>query len=70
MDEDVDGHSVLENALAVFDCEVTEMLPHCDHAIIVGRVCAVRTSPGSFPLVYWQGDDRLFERPVGSHGAR
>jgi flavin reductase (DIM6/NTAB) family NADH-FMN oxidoreductase RutF len=64
------GTPVLENALAAFDCEVTEMLPHCDHAIIVGRVCAVRTSTGPLPLVYWRGDYHLFERIIGSSGAR
>jgi flavin reductase (DIM6/NTAB) family NADH-FMN oxidoreductase RutF len=60
------GAPLLENALVAFDCEVTEMLPHCDHAIIVGRVCAIRISSGSFPLVYWQGDYRSFERTTGS----
>jgi flavin reductase (DIM6/NTAB) family NADH-FMN oxidoreductase RutF len=64
------GTPVLENALAVFDCEVTQMLPHCDHAIIVGRICAVRTSPGSFPLVYWHGDYHPFERGIGNPGVR
>jgi flavin reductase (DIM6/NTAB) family NADH-FMN oxidoreductase RutF len=44
---------VLENSLAAFDCEVTEILPRDDHAIVVGRVCA-RTSPGCFPPVCWQ----------------
>lgn len=56
------GTPVLDEALAAFDCEVTEMLPHCDHAIIIGRVCAVRTSTGSSPLVYWQGNYHPFER--------
>jgi flavin reductase (DIM6/NTAB) family NADH-FMN oxidoreductase RutF len=64
------GTPVLENALAAFDCEVGEMLPCHDHAIVVGRVCAVHASPGSFPLVYWQGDYHPFERAVGSTGAR
>jgi flavin reductase (DIM6/NTAB) family NADH-FMN oxidoreductase RutF len=64
------GTPVLENALAAFDCEVTEMLPHCDHAIIVGRVCAMRSSTGSFPLVYWHGDYRLFDRAAASAKAR
>jgi flavin reductase (DIM6/NTAB) family NADH-FMN oxidoreductase RutF len=63
------GTPVLENALAAFDCEVTEMLPHCVHAIIVGRVRAVRTSTGALPLVYWQGDYHPFERTIGSSGA-
>jgi flavin reductase (DIM6/NTAB) family NADH-FMN oxidoreductase RutF len=56
------GTPLLENALAAFDCEVTEMLPHCDHAIIVGRVCAARTSTGALPLVYWRGEYRALER--------
>lgn len=56
------GAPVLDNALATLDCEVTEMLPHCDHAIVVGRVCAARTSTGSLPLVYWQGDYHSFDR--------
>ena len=55
----------LENALAAFDCEVAEMLPRYDHAIIIGRVCAVRAAPGSSPLVYWRGDYHPFERSVG-----
>jgi flavin reductase (DIM6/NTAB) family NADH-FMN oxidoreductase RutF len=58
------GAPLLENALAAFDCEVTEMLPHCDHAIIVGRVCAIRVATGSLPLVYWQGNYRSFERAI------
>src|SRR5258708_6138702 len=39
---------VLENALAAFDCAVAEMLPRYDHAIIIGRICAVRARAGSF----------------------
>lgn len=64
------GAPVLESALAALDCEVTEVLPHCDHAIVVGRVCAVRTSAGSLPLVYWQGDYHRFDQAVGSGGDR
>lgn len=56
---------VLENALAAFDCEVAAMLPRYDHAIVIGRVCAAHASPGSFPLVYWQGDYHPLERMVG-----
>jgi flavin reductase (DIM6/NTAB) family NADH-FMN oxidoreductase RutF len=63
------GTPVLENALAAFDCEVAEMLPRHDHAIVIGRICAVRASTGSFPLVYWQGDYHPFERAIGSAGA-
>jgi flavin reductase (DIM6/NTAB) family NADH-FMN oxidoreductase RutF len=60
------GTPVLETALAAVDCEVTEMLPRYDHAIVIGRVRAVRASPGSFPLVYWQGDYHPFDRAVES----
>lgn len=56
---------VLEDALAAFDCEVAEMLPRYDHAVIIGHVCAVRACPGAFPLVYWQGDYHPFERAIG-----
>ncbi|SDT54587.1 flavin reductase family protein [Bradyrhizobium canariense] len=64
------GTAVLENALAAFDCEVTEMLPRYDHAIIIGRVCALRASAGSFPLVYWQGGYHPFERAIVNPGDR
>ena len=57
---------VLENALAAFDCKVAEMISRYDHVIIIDRVCAVRARPGSFPLVYRQGDYDPFERTVGS----
>jgi flavin reductase (DIM6/NTAB) family NADH-FMN oxidoreductase RutF len=60
------GTPVFGNALAAFDCEVAEKLPRYDHAIVIGRVGAVRASPGSFPLVYWQGDYHPFEGTVGS----
>jgi flavin reductase (DIM6/NTAB) family NADH-FMN oxidoreductase RutF len=60
------GTPVLENALAAFDCEVAEMLPRYDHAIIIGRVCAVQACPGSFPLIYWQGDYHPFKRAIES----
>ena len=53
---------VLENGLAALDCAVEEMLPRYDHAIIIGRVCAVRVRPGAFPLIYWQGDYRRLEQ--------
>ncbi len=60
------GAPVLETALASFDCEVEEMLPRYDHAIIIGRICAVSSGTGFCPLVYWQGDYHPFERTVGS----
>jgi flavin reductase (DIM6/NTAB) family NADH-FMN oxidoreductase RutF len=56
------GTPILENSLAALDCAVEEMLPRYDHSIIIGRVRAIAVSPGSFPLVYWQGDYHPFER--------
>jgi flavin reductase (DIM6/NTAB) family NADH-FMN oxidoreductase RutF len=60
------GTPVLENALAAFDCEVVERLPRYDHAIIIGGVCGAQACPGSFPLIYWRGDYRPFERAIES----
>jgi flavin reductase (DIM6/NTAB) family NADH-FMN oxidoreductase RutF len=64
------GTPILENGLTSLDCDVEEMLPRYDHSIIIGRVRAVSVCPGSFPLVYWQGDYHPFERPAGSTGPR
>lgn len=61
----VTGSPVLEKALAALDCEAEEMLSRYDHAIVVGRVCAIQTDPGSLPLVYWDGDYHPFERARG-----
>jgi flavin reductase (DIM6/NTAB) family NADH-FMN oxidoreductase RutF len=60
------GTLILENALAALDCEVEEMLSRYDHAIVIGRVRAVRVRVGAFPLVYWQGDYHPFERVVAN----
>jgi hypothetical protein len=54
--------------LLALDCEVEEMLPRHDHSIVIGRVCAVSICPGSFPLVYWQGDYHPFQRAAGRAG--
>jgi flavin reductase (DIM6/NTAB) family NADH-FMN oxidoreductase RutF len=59
----VTGTPMLETALAVLDCDLDEVLPRYDHAIIIGRVRAARVQPGAFPLVYWMGDYHPFERP-------
>jgi flavin reductase (DIM6/NTAB) family NADH-FMN oxidoreductase RutF len=64
------GTPILENGLAALDCEVDEMLPRYDHAIVIGRVRAVRLRVGVPPLVYWQGDYHPFERVVASTARR
>jgi flavin reductase (DIM6/NTAB) family NADH-FMN oxidoreductase RutF len=57
------GTPILENALAALDCEVEEMLPRYDHSIVIGRVRAATSCPGSHPLVYWQRDYIHFSGP-------
>jgi flavin reductase (DIM6/NTAB) family NADH-FMN oxidoreductase RutF len=59
----VTGTPTLETALAVLDCDLEEVLPRYDHAIIIGRVRAARVRPGAFPLVYWMGNYHPLERP-------
>ena len=54
----VTGTPVLEQALAVLDCEVEEIIERHTSAIVVGRVVAVKveeeaTTPVS--LAYWRG---------------
>jgi flavin reductase (DIM6/NTAB) family NADH-FMN oxidoreductase RutF len=60
------GTPLLEHGLACLDCEVEDMQPRYDHGIIIGRVRAVTGDPGSFPLVYWQGDYHAFARAAAT----
>lgn len=50
------GAPLLANALAAFDCEAEEVLDRHSHAIVIGRVRAVRIAPGQGPLLYWRGE--------------
>ena len=50
------GAPLLSDALAAFDCAVEEIIERHSHAIIIGRVEAVRRSGGGGALVYWRGD--------------
>jgi flavin reductase (DIM6/NTAB) family NADH-FMN oxidoreductase RutF len=59
----VSGTLLLDTALAAIDCEVEEMLPRYDHAVVIGRVRAARVLAEAYPLVYWQGGYHPF-----SHG--
>jgi flavin reductase (DIM6/NTAB) family NADH-FMN oxidoreductase RutF len=54
------GTPILKDGLAALDCEVDEMLSRYDHAIVIGRVRAVRIRLGAPPLVYWQGNYHPF----------
>lgn len=51
----VTGARLLKGAPAAFDCTVEEMLDRATHTILIGRVMAVRTTPGAGALTYWHG---------------
>ncbi|MFZ4534220.1 MAG: flavin reductase family protein [Alsobacter sp.] len=56
----VTGSPVLAGALATFDCVVEELIERHSHAIVIGRVTAIRIGPRDPALVYWRGDyDRI-----------
>jgi flavin reductase (DIM6/NTAB) family NADH-FMN oxidoreductase RutF len=50
------GAPLLADALASFDCALEEIIERHTHAIVIGRVEAVRRSSGGGALVYWRGD--------------
>ncbi|HUN48764.1 MAG TPA: flavin reductase family protein [Stellaceae bacterium] len=63
------GAPLLDTALAALDCEVEESLARYDHAIVIGRIIAMRVRADGPPLVYWQGDYHPFEQIVGARKA-
>jgi flavin reductase (DIM6/NTAB) family NADH-FMN oxidoreductase RutF len=46
---------VLDGALANLDCRVENITEWHSHAIVIGRVAAVRITANESPLVYWCG---------------
>ncbi|MES2540526.1 MAG: flavin reductase family protein [Pseudomonadota bacterium] len=54
----VTGARLLTGAPAAFDCTVEEMIDRATHTILIGRVRAVRVTPGAGALVYWNGGYR------------
>lgn len=50
------GAPLLSDALAAFDCSVEEIIERHSHAILIGRVEAVRRRGDCGALVYWRGD--------------
>ncbi|MBG1233856.1 flavin reductase family protein [Aestuariivirga litoralis] len=50
------GTPVLEGALANLDCRVENISEWNSHAIVIGRVVAIKTPGGNSPLVYWRGN--------------
>ena len=57
----VTGARLLVGAPAAFDCTVEEMIERDSHSILIGRVQAVRTTPGAGGLVYWNGAFRALD---------
>jgi len=51
----VTGARLLKGAPSAFDCTVEEMIERATHFILIGRVRAIRTTPGAGALVYWNG---------------
>jgi flavin reductase (DIM6/NTAB) family NADH-FMN oxidoreductase RutF len=52
------GAPVLDEALAYFDCELTESIRAGDHELVVGRVVAGRLlDPDAVPLMYAETGD-------------
>ena len=54
----VTGARLLCGAPAAFDCTVEEVTDRATHSIVIGRVEAIRTTPGAGALTYWQGQYR------------
>lgn len=46
---------LLRDALAAFECRVEDTIERGSHAILIGRVEAVRRGEGGGALVYWRG---------------
>jgi flavin reductase (DIM6/NTAB) family NADH-FMN oxidoreductase RutF len=49
------GVACLADSVAVFDCEVDEIIERHTHAIVIGRVRRLMVGAGSGALVYWRG---------------
>jgi flavin reductase (DIM6/NTAB) family NADH-FMN oxidoreductase RutF len=52
---EVTGTPLLVDALAAIDCEVEEIIERHSHAIVIGRVRAIRGAPGQDALAYFDG---------------
>jgi flavin reductase (DIM6/NTAB) family NADH-FMN oxidoreductase RutF len=49
------GVWLLSDAVAVFDCEIEEIIERHTHAIVIGRVNGLVAPGGPSALVYWRG---------------
>lgn len=57
----VTGARLLQGAPTAVDCTVEEMIDRATHSILIGRVQAIRTTPGAGALIYWNGSYRSLE---------
>jgi flavin reductase (DIM6/NTAB) family NADH-FMN oxidoreductase RutF len=57
----VTGARLLKGAPAAFDCTVEELIDRDTCSIVIGRVRAIRTTPGAGALIYWNGGFRALE---------
>jgi flavin reductase (DIM6/NTAB) family NADH-FMN oxidoreductase RutF len=60
------GTPLLVDALAAIDCEVEEIIERHSHAIVIGRVRAIRATAGHAALAYFDGGYATVERPSRS----
>ncbi len=49
------GAPLLAGALAVFDCEISDIIDRHTHSIVIGEVRAVQVAAGGDALVHWHG---------------
>ncbi len=54
----VTGARLLSGAPTAFDCTLEEMIHRATHSIQIGRVQAIRATPGQGALIYWNGSYR------------
>jgi flavin reductase (DIM6/NTAB) family NADH-FMN oxidoreductase RutF len=55
------GSPLLEDALALIDCAVEDILERHTHAIVIGEVKAVRRNTGAPALLHWRGQYQRLE---------
>src|SRR6266849_7338235 len=58
----VSGVPLLVGALAAIDCEVEDIVERHSHAIVIGRPLAMKLSPRTAALAYWQGEYAAIDR--------
>lgn len=57
----VTGARLLKGAPTAFDCTVEELIDRDTYSVVIGRVRAIRTTPGAGALIYWNGGFRALD---------